>query len=187
MSEEANISRPALGAYGFLLSALVFAADQLSKAAILRHFDAFNRCGPDMFYAAGLCETRLGTMLSFTMVWNHGVSMSLITGGDDRSRWIITAITLGITAIVGWWLARERDQLQAIGYAMIFGGAVGNILDRLRFGAVVDFIHVHMHLFGADRSFWVFNLADAAITVGVALLLLRSVAGQGKQAPDVHN
>lgn len=182
-----NIPRPALGAYGFLLSALVFAADQLSKAAILHHFDAFNRCGPYMFFIGGLCETRLGAMLSLTMVWNHGVSMSIITGGDDRSRWIITILTSIIAGAVGWWLARERDRWQAIGYAMILGGAAGNILDRLRFGAVVDFIRVHMQLWGVDHSFWVFNLGDAAITVGVVLLLLRSVAGQGKQNDGLYN
>ncbi len=170
--------------FTYLLSLIVFVLDQLSKLAILQHFKAFAECGPDSPYAAQSCDQPFMPFINFTMVWNHGVSMSMIQGGSSVTRWVITILTSIVALIVAWWISREKDKWQLAAYGLILGGALGNILDRIRYGAVVDFIRAHAQIMGTERSFWVFNVADAAITAGVMLLLLRSVAGSGKQ--DIH-
>lgn len=141
----------------YALAALIFAIDQLSKYWILNVFDLPRRISVELL-----------PVLSLTMVWNHGVSMGLLQADSPASRWLLTAATLAIALVVGVWIWRERTPAQGVALAMILGGAVGNILDRMRFGAVADFIHLH----AGGWSFYIFNVADAGITLGVILLLL---------------
>lgn len=135
-------------------------------------------------------------VLSLTMVWNRGVTFGLLDHAGEATRVVLAVAALGIVALLGLWLWRAQSALVAGAIGAIAGGAVGNVIDRLRFGAVVDFIHAHAW----GWSWYVFNLADAAIVCGVATLLLDGVrprrdgtlalparGAPGKEAPHAEN
>lgn len=145
-------------AYGLAL--VVFVLDQISKYWVLEVFDLPARVSVQVL-----------PFFNLTMVWNRGVSMGLFEADGPTGRWVLTAVTGAIALVVAIWLWRERWKPQAIALALVLGGAIGNIVDRVRFGAVADFIHLH----ALGYSFYVFNIADAAITLGVAGLLLLSM------------
>jgi signal peptidase II len=157
----------------FLLAAIVFVLDQLSKQMVLSHFDALNLCAHNQARLAA-CDQPVLPFFNLTMLWNPGVSMSLFTAESEIARWGLTLLTLAISAFVIWALLRETDRWQKLAYAMILGGAIGNIVDRVRFGAVADFIRFHLGPLDSDWSFYVFNVADAGISVGVIVLLIRA-------------
>jgi signal peptidase II len=98
--------------------------------------------------------------------------MGLLSASSETTRWLLVAMTLAIALFVAVWLWREKRRDDAWGLALVLGGALGNIVDRIRFGYVVDFMDLH---FGEWRPFLVFNIADAAITIGVLLLLVRAL------------
>ncbi|MCQ8242380.1 signal peptidase II [Acetobacteraceae bacterium KSS12] len=142
---------------GALLFAAVLAADQLSKAWIL--------------YGLRLPEkgsVAILPVLNFTMVWNHAVTFGMFGGVGGAGRWLFSVVALVVVALLGWWMAHTPRAHVAAALGAIAGGAIGNVIDRLRFGAVVDFIHAHA--FG--WSWYVFNVGDAAIVCGVGVLLL---------------
>jgi signal peptidase II len=145
---------------GYGLAAIVFAIDQLVKYWIL----AIVRL-PERGFIEVLPFFRL------TYVGNIGVSMGLFRANSDTSRWLLVAMTAGIAAVVAIWIAREKQRADVLALGLILGGALGNIIDRVRFGYVVDFLH----FFWGKHDFWVFNVADAAITGGVLMLLLRAL------------
>ncbi len=152
----------------FLLSALVFVIDQLSKFWVLEIYDLPRRISVEVL-----------PVFSLTMVWNRGVSMGLLQADGETSRWLLTGLTALISLAVAVWMWRETNRWQGLALALVLGGALGNIVDRVRFGAVADFIHLH----AGGWSFYVFNIADAGITVGVALLLLTSLQRADKPDP----
>lgn len=117
---------------------------------------------------AGASEPVVVTpFLKFVMVWNRGVSFGLF-GGGTVPPWLFAALAGAIVVALAAWLRRVDERWTGIGIALVIGGAVGNIVDRLRFGAVADFVVLH-----AGRYEWpAFNLADSAITVGVAALII---------------
>lgn len=103
------------------------------------------------------------------MVWNQGISFGMLNDGAAVMPWILIAMALGISA---WLVALARktpDSWERFAYAIIIGGALGNVIDRLRFGAVADFFYFHV----GDLGWPAFNIADSAICLGVAALLLR--------------
>ncbi|WP_017671530.1 signal peptidase II [Blastomonas sp. AAP53] len=108
----------------------------------------------------------------FNLTWaeNRGVSMGFLTAQTDTARWLLVALTGLIAAVVLLWMWKERARGDIIALGMILGGALGNIVDRARLGYVVDYADLH---FGTFRPFMIFNIADAAITLGVLLLLAR--------------
>lgn len=110
----------------------------------------------------------------FDLRWveNTGVSLGLLSAGSEMGRWLLVAMTAAIATFVAVWLWREKRRDDTIALALVLGGALGNILDRARLGYVVDFADLH---FGEWRPFLVFNVADAAITIGVLLLLVRAL------------
>ena len=118
----------------------------------------------------------------FQLNWvpNHGVSMGFLTANGEVQRWLLVGLTAAISIFVLAWLWREkrRDDVVALGF--VLGGALGNILDRVRLGYVVDYADLH---FGEWRPFLVFNLGDAAITIGVLLLLVRALLTRERKAP----
>lgn len=105
--------------------------------------------------------------LHLTMVWNRGVSFGLLRADQDLIRWALTAFSLGVATWLVTWARTTDRPMMGYGLGLVIGGAVGNAIDRIRFGAVVDFFDVSRLYFP-----WVFNVADSAITLGVVLLLL---------------
>jgi signal peptidase II len=110
----------------------------------------------------------------FDLRWveNTGVSLGLLSADGELGRWLLVAMTAAIAIFVAIWLWREKRRDDTIALALVLGGALGNILDRTRLGYVVDFADLH---FGEWRPFLVFNVGDAAITIGVLLLLVRAL------------
>jgi signal peptidase II len=143
------------------LAAAVLVADQAAKWWIIA------RLGLEARVTVPLLP-----FLSLTWVENRGVSMGLLALDWVHARWLLLLATSAIALFVALWLRRERQAPEAFALGLVLGGALGNIIDRLRFGHVVDFIHLHV----GHWSFYVFNVADAAITVGVTVLLLRALA-----------
>jgi len=109
-------------------------------------------------------------VLEFVLVWNRGISYGLFQQESELGRWLLAGFTLLVTAGLWIWSARSGNRLAAVALALIIGGAVGNGIDRLAYGAVVDFVHFHVGTF----SWYVFNLADVWIVAGVAGLLYDS-------------
>jgi signal peptidase II len=151
---------------GAVAALAVLAADQASKYWVLHILDL-----PD------LRQVTLLPVLNLTMVWNRGVTFGLLNGFGEAGPVILAVLALAVVAALGVWLSRANSLLMAVSIGAIAGGAVGNVIDRLRFGAVVDFIHAHI----GEWSWYVFNIADAAIVCGVAALLLDSqLTGRNK-------
>jgi len=150
--------------FGLLVGFLLMVADQLSKYWILHGLD---------LPARG--SIALLPFLNFTMVWNHGISMGLPIG-PALGKWGILVLTGGISAWLLSWLVKTASRVEALSLGLIIGGAIGNIIDRLIYGAVVDFVHLH----AGGHSFYVFNLADSAISIGVAILLIDGLRGGAK-------
>lgn len=117
-------------------------------------------------------------VFDLVLAWNRGVSFSMLSSGAAQAPYLLAGFALLVVAGLGAWLARVKAPLPALGLGLIIGGAVGNVIDRLRFGAVVDFLYFHY----AGWGFPAFNLADTAITFGVALLLLDSLFGKLRPA-----
>jgi len=118
----------------------------------------------------------------FDLTWteNWGVSMGFLTADSQKGIMMLIAMTAAIATGVVVWIWREPKREDALALALVLGGALGNILDRARFGYVVDYADLH---FGDFRPFLVFNVADAAITIGVLLLLLRALLTKEKRDP----
>jgi len=145
--------------WGIVSALLVLAADQGSKYWILHVLDL-----PD------LRQVVLLPVLNLTYVQNQGVTFGLLNGLGSWSHFVLAGIALVVVVALGIWMRRAENTLMAVSIGAIAGGAVGNVIDRLRYGWVVDFIHAHI----GDWSWYVFNVADAAIVCGVALLILES-------------
>ncbi len=161
------MSRNSLTLLGIVAALVVLAADQASKWWIL-----------DIIRLPDLGQVVLLPVLNLTMVWNRGVTFGLLTGFGEWSYLLLAAVALGVVAALGVWLRRAESRLVAIALGAIVGGALSNVVDRLRFGAVVDFIHAHV----GGWSWYVFNLADAAIVCGVAALVLDSLLPRTRRA-----
>ena len=115
--------------------------------------------------------------LRFTQ--NFGVSLGMLTATSDTMRWALVALTGGIAVVVTVWMMRETRMGDILPLALILGGALGNIRDRVQLGYVVDYADLH---FGTFRPFLIFNLADAAISLGVAIMLARAFLVRDKPA-----
>ena len=113
----------------------------------------------------------LTSFFNLTRTSNYGVSLGLLQAKSDLMRWLLVALTGGIAMVVGAWLLREKKLGDILPLGMILGGALGNIVDRIRFAHVVDFADFHI----GERHFYIFNLADALISVGVVIILARSL------------
>ena len=118
----------------------------------------------------------------FDLQWveNRGVSLGLMPADSELGRWLLVGMTAGIATFVAVWLWKERRRQDSVALAMILGGALGNIVDRVRFGYVVDYADFHI---GGYQPFLVFNIADAAITIGVLLLLVRALLMRDGKSP----
>lgn len=119
--------------------------------------------------------------LDLVLVWNPGVSYGLFQQETAVGQAALAAINVAVAAALWVWLARMRTALQAISAGLVIGGALGNALDRMLYGAVADFFHLH----ALGWSWYVFNVADMAIVAGVAGLLYDSFRPSHKSAPKV--
>ncbi|KQP61514.1 MULTISPECIES: signal peptidase II [unclassified Methylobacterium] len=114
---------------------------------------------------------RLGPYADLVVVWNRGVSYGLFQQEGALGRWILVAISVVATVALVVWMRRAGSRLLALSLGLVAGGAIGNAIDRAAYGAVFDFVHLH----AGDWSWYVFNVADAAIVAGVAGLVIDSV------------
>jgi signal peptidase II len=146
---------------GFAVALVVLVLDQLVKW-LVTHPLGVNEIGDQMV---------LLPIFNFTYTQNEGISLGLLNATNPIGRWMLVGLTSAIAVGVAVWIGRERNRLDQVALGMVLGGALGNILDRVRFGYVVDFADLH---FGTVRPFLVFNVGDAAISIAVVILLLRA-------------
>lgn len=156
-------------ALGFGVAAAVLVADQISKWLIMAVVQLPMR---------GLIE--ITSFFDLRWVENYGVSMGFLIAGSNKERWILVAVTAAIAVGIIVWLWREKGQADALALGLVLGGAIGNIADRSRLGYVADFLDPHI---GGWHPFLVFNVADAAITIGVLILVARALLAREHKAP----
>ena len=139
---------------------LTVLADQASKWAVIDRMALAQRLYVEIW----------PPYLNFTMAWNTGINFGLFGGGAEATRWILIALALAICAWVLVWTWRERsNRMMQLAAGLLVGGALGNVIDRLRYGAVADFIN--MSCCGITNPY-AFNVADMAIFAGAGLLIL---------------
>jgi signal peptidase II len=162
-------TNPKFRLQGIMLASFVFIADQIVKFAMI---------GP----LALQSRREIVILPQFSLTWaeNRGVSMGFLEAGSDTQRWMLVGLTAAIAVIVTVWMWREKLRGDVLALALVLGGAIGNIVDRIRYGYVVDYADLH---FGTFRPFYIFNLADACITFGVLILLARAFLMREKE-PD---
>jgi signal peptidase II len=157
--------------FGFAVAIVVFAADQFSK----------------WFVTGPLGVTRMGDehyllpFFQFTFTRNIGISLGLLNATNPLGRWMLVGLTTAIAVAVAVWIGREKNRVEQIALGMVLGGALGNILDRVRHGYVTDFLDLH---FGDFRPFLIFNIGDAAISIAVVILLLRAFLTRKEDAKE---
>src|SRR6478736_3837373 len=154
---------------GFLIALVVFAIDQFMKWWVTGPLGVSN-VGDQLY---------LLPFFQFTYTENNGISLGLLNATTEVGRWMLVALTSTIAIGVAFWMGREKNRIDQIALGMVLGGALGNILDRTLHGYVVDFADLH---FGAWRPFLIFNVGDAAISIGVVILLLRAFVSRKDHA-----
>ena len=154
---------------GFAIALIVFGLDQLAKWFVT---------GPLQLREVG--QIYLLPIFNLTYTENNGISLGLLNATTEIGRWMLVALTSAIAIGVGVWIGREKSRIDQAALGMVLGGALGNILDRVRHGYVVDFADLH---FGEFRPFLVFNVGDAAISIAVLVLLLRAFLTR-KERPE---
>ncbi|MGA9342306.1 MAG: signal peptidase II [Rhodanobacteraceae bacterium] len=150
-----------------ILSVFVIAVDQATKAIALATLQLH------------VAHAVVPGFVNWTLAFNSGAAFSFLAGADGWQRWLFAALALAVTAVLILWLARtrRRDWRVALPVALIIGGALGNLIDRARFGQVTDFIQVYYH----QWAWPTFNIADSAISVGAVMLILFGLRG-GKRS-----
>jgi signal peptidase II len=151
---------------GVIAAVIALAIDQASKLWLLYGFDLANQ---------GI--VRLTPFLNFVLTWNYGISYGLFAQDTDLGRFVLLALKTAAVVILWVWLARSETRLTAVALGLIIGGAFGNGIDRLVYGAVMDFVLFHITTPSFRFTWYVFNLADVAIVAGVAGLLYESFLG----------
>ena len=150
-----------------LLALLIVIVDQATKAAIVK-------------WIPYLGSVELNSFTNLTHQRNYGAAWSFLANAGGWQRWFFVVLATGVSAFIAVWLWRIRDGrylVLALGLSLVLGGAIGNLIDRIRLGYVVDFIQVW---FG-NWPFPSFNVADSAITVGAALLIIESLFISGRE------
>lgn len=149
-----------LRGFGIGMALAILVADQISKWWVLEVFDLPARVSVPLL-----------PFLNLTMVWNRGITFGLLSTESGWGAVLLAGVALAVVAALAVWLWQAERATVALALGAVAGGAVGNIIDRMRFGAVVDFLHAHAW----GWSWYVFNVADAAIVCGVGVLVLDSV------------
>jgi len=166
---------------GFAVAVVVLILDQLAKWFVT-HPLGLNQLGDQLVVLP---------IFNFTYVENNGISLNMLNASNSVGRWMLVGLTSAIAIAVAVWIGRERSRVDQAALGMVLGGALGNILDRARFGYVVDFADLHFRGIppqlcpsydnGLCRPFLVFNVGDAAISIAVVVLLLRAFVARKDQ------
>lgn len=155
-----TLARPARLAFPLALA--IFVADQAIKLWALYPFDLGSKGRVPVL-----------PVFDLVLIWNKGVSYGLLQQDTEFGRWALVALHVGASFAIAVWITKETQTVSSVGLALILGGAVGNGLDRILHGAVADYALLHW----GEVTWYVFNLADAAIVAGVALLLYGAFRG----------
>jgi|SRR5471032_188222 signal peptidase II len=154
--------------HAMALVALTVVADQISKEVLLR-----------TLLKQGSSINIIDGFFQLVVVWNSGVSFGLMGGDRALPPWILSAVAIAVCVGLFVWLRRTDRPLTGWGIGLVMGGAIGNVIDRARWGAVFDFADFHVH-----QWHWpAFNIADSAIVVGVGLMLIDSLLGERARVP----
>ena len=154
-----------LAVASYVIAAVIIVADQLTKAWMLYGLH---------LREVGRVEV-LPPIFNLSYVLNTGVSFGLLGGG--WARWLLTIFSIGVSIFLARWALKAERRLLAASIGLIIGGAIGNVIDRIRFGGVVDFLDFSGLMFP-----WIFNIADSAISIGVVLLILDSFLSERREA-----
>jgi signal peptidase II len=154
-----------------VVAIVIVAADQLTKWAIVEWVALYDK-------------VPLNSFVNLTHQRNPGAAFSFLADAGGWQRWFFVTLAAGVSGVIAVWLWRIRDQGQAVlgaGLALVLGGAVGNLIDRIMLGYVVDFIQVRFAGVPFFDPFPSFNVADAGITVGAALLIIDALFFSGRE------
>ncbi|MCF6293698.1 MAG: signal peptidase II [Robiginitomaculum sp.] len=147
--------------FALLLSTVIIIADQISKYWIMYGLKLRE-------YPYGHLE--LSPIVDLTFVWNRGVSFGMFAADGMLGRVLLSLFALLVIVLVLLWLLKADNRFLSIALGMIIGGAIGNLIDRIQYGMVVDFIN-----FSDIYFIWVFNIADASISIGAVLILIEAI------------
>jgi signal peptidase II len=156
---------------GVAVAAATLLLDQITKLWVYVGLDIASRA-----------PITVTPFLDLTLVWNRGISYGLFQQSTEAGRWMLFGFKIVAAVALTVWFWRAGERFLSVALGLIVGGALGNAIDRAVYGAVLDFVHLHHGTF----SWYVFNVADAAIVVGVILLLydsVRSGGGRAKESP----
>jgi signal peptidase II len=152
--------------YGVIVAIATLVLDQVSKFWLVRIFDIAHRG-----------TVKLAPFFDLVLAWNQGISFGWFQNDGPVAQIVLIAVKVVAVAVLAVWMARSRTLLATVALGLITGGAVGNGIDRLVYGAVVDFALFHVRIGENTFNWYVFNLADVAIVAGVAALLYDSFWG----------
>ena len=165
-SERAPLLWGPLTRFALAVALVAAAIDQATKLWLLFVFDLGTR---------GIVT--LTPFLDLALVWNTGISYGLLRQEGPLGQWVLLALKAVAVILLWMWLARTSSRLTALSLGLIIGGAIGNAIDRLAYGAVADFVLFHVTTASFSFKWYVFNLADVAIVAGVIGLLYETVVG----------
>ncbi len=151
--------------WGLPVALATLVLDQLAKSAALAALDL------------GSAPQRVTPFFNLVLVWNRGVSFGMFNSGGAFAPWLLSGLALAVVVGLLVWLKRSDQLLTGLGLGLVIGGALGNMIDRIRFGAVVDFLDFHL----AGWHWPAFNLADAGICVGAVLMLADGLLARRRQ------
>ena len=167
--------------HSLLLICFIFVFDQLSKWAVTEHVirPALSEAPPlglgEWLFAATerlpFTSIEILPFFNIVMVWNQGVSFGMFNNLNAYGPMILSIVSVLISIIFAIWLIRSTSRLQSLALCLVIAGALGNVIDRVRFGAVIDFLDVH----AAGYHWPAFNIADSAICIGVFLLIIHAI------------
>ncbi|MEL7115393.1 MAG: signal peptidase II [Pseudomonadota bacterium] len=143
----------------YIIATVIFVLDQVTKVLVLNVIDLDQRLAVDI----------LPPFVNLRMAWNTGINFGILSGGTEATRWILIAIALMITVWVAWWMTKEPRPMARVSAGFLIGGALGNVIDRLLYGAVADFLNMSCCGFENPYSF---NVADISIFIGAIGLIL---------------
>jgi len=152
--------------FGLIVAVLSLVADQASKFWVLEGLDLENRG-----------RVVVTPFMDFALTWNRGISYGWLQQDTIAGMWLLLAFKIAAVVALWVWLARVDTRWSGLGIGLIIGGAVGNAIDRMIHGAVVDFVLLHLDTVNGRFNWYVFNIADVAIVAGVIALLYESLIG----------